>query len=144
MSTLVPYINFADRGREMLDFYKSVFGGAANITLVKDGPNASQMPPNWAERIFHADFKAPGVRILGSDIISDQAGRVAGNVYSLALMCDSKDEIKTLFDKLADGGKVVWPLKQAEWGGLFGQLVDKFDIQWMLDYEQTSGAGRDA
>lgn len=136
MASLVPYINFADKGREMLDFYKSVFGGEVKITLVKDGPNAAQMPPDWAERIFHADFKAPGIRILGSDIISDQAGRVAGNVYSLALTCDSEDEIRGLFDKLKEAGKVVWPLQEAEWGGLFGQVVDKFDIQWMLDYEK--------
>lgn len=136
MAQIVPYINFADQGREAIAFYKSVFGGEADIQLVKDSPNASNMPPEWAERIFHLDYKAGDIRFLGSDVISDQAGRVAGNVYSLALMCDSAEQIKGYFDKLADGGKVVWPLADSEWGSLFGQVVDKFGIQWMLNYDK--------
>ena len=138
MANVVPYINFADQGREAIEFYKSIFGGEAEINLVKDGPNAEQMPKDWAERIFHLDYKAGDIRILGSDIISDQAGRVPGNVYSLALMCDSAEQLHEYADKLADGGKVVWPAGESEWGDIFAQVVDKFGIQWMLNYHKFS------
>jgi uncharacterized glyoxalase superfamily protein PhnB len=36
MAQFIPYINFADRGQEQLDFYKSVFGGDYSVTLVKE------------------------------------------------------------------------------------------------------------
>lgn len=137
MAGVVPYINFADKGREAIEFYKSVFGGDADITLVKDSGSAGQMPAEWGDRIFHLDFKAGDVHFLGSDIISDQAGRVAGNVYALALMCDSADQLKEYFDKLSAGGKVVWEPRDSEWGSLFGQATDKYEITWMLNYDKA-------
>lgn len=136
MATVVPYINFADQGREAIEFYKSVFGGDAEVTYVKDSPSAAQMPAEWGERIFHLDFKAGDIRFLGSDVISDQAGKVPGNVYAIAINCDSDEQLKEYFAKLSDGGKVVWEPRDAEWGDLFGQCVDKFSITWMLNYHK--------
>ncbi|MGH7234202.1 MAG: VOC family protein [Candidatus Saccharimonadales bacterium] len=133
MAQIVPYINFADRGKDAIEFYKSIFGGEANVTLVKDSPAAAQMPKEWGNRIFHLDYKADSIRLLGSDIISDQDGKVAGNVYSLAIMCDSEEQLKDYFSKLSDGGKVVLEPNKSEWGDIYAQCVDKFDIQWMLD-----------
>ena len=138
MAQIVPYINFADQGRAAIEFYKSIFGGEADITLVKDSPSASKMPKEWGERIFHLDFKAGGIHFLGSDIISDQAGKVAGNVYSLAITCDDATQLKDYFSKLSDGGKVVWEPRDSEWGSLFGQCVDKFGIQWMLNFDKSA------
>ena len=137
MAKLVAYINFADRGKEQLEFYKGIFGGDYTATFVKDSPTAGQMPPEWGERIFHADFKAGDLRFLGSDIISDQAGLERGNGYSLAVMCDSADQLRDWFGKLSDGGKVVWEPRDSEWGSLFGQCVDKYGVAWMLDTSET-------
>jgi PhnB protein len=136
MAQIVPYINFADKGREAVEFYKSVFGGEADITLVKDSPSAAQVPKEWGERIFHLDFKAGDIHFLGSDIISDQAGLERGNGYSLALMCDSAKQLKDFYAKLVDGGKEVWAPADSEWGAIFGQCVDKFAVQWMLNFDK--------
>ncbi|HEX3568120.1 MAG TPA: VOC family protein [Candidatus Saccharimonadales bacterium] len=138
MAKILPYINFADKGREAIEFYKSVFGGDAEVQYVKDSPAAAQMPKEWGERIFHLDFEAGDIHFLGSDIISDQAGKVPGNVYSLAITCDSEEQLKDYFGKLSDGGKVVWEPRDSEWGSIFGQCVDKFDVQWMLDYSKSA------
>lgn len=136
MNKLVPYINFADQGRQMIEFYKSIFGGEAEIQLVKDSPAAADMPADWGERIFHAFYKAGDIELMGSDVISDQAGKVVGNVFSLAINCDSAEELQRYFDGLSAGGKVVWPVRDSEWGDTFAQVVDKFGLQWMLNYHQ--------
>lgn len=136
MAQIVPYINFADQGKAAIVFYKSVFGGDAEVQLVKDSPNAAQMPAEWGERIFHLDFQADGIHFLGSDIISDQAGKVVGNVHHLAIMCDSAEQLKEYFTKLSESGKVVWEPRDSEWGSLYGQCIDKFGIQWMFNYDK--------
>lgn len=138
MAQIVPYINFADRGREAIEFYKSVFGGNAEVQLVKDSPGAAQMPKEWGDRIMHLAFTAGDIHFYGSDIISDQAGRVVGNVHSLVINCDSEDQLRDWFTKLSDGGEVVWEPRNSEWGSIYGQCVDKFGIQWMLNYDKTS------
>ncbi|HVS58758.1 MAG TPA: VOC family protein [Candidatus Saccharimonadales bacterium] len=136
MANIVPYINFADQGREAIEFYKRVFGGDAEVQLVKDSPAASGMPKEWGERIFHLAFSAGDIHFYGSDVISDQAGKVVGNVHSLAINCDNEDQLKEWFKKLSDGGKVVWDVRDSEWGSIFGQCVDKFGITWMLNYSK--------
>lgn len=133
MPKLIPYINFADRGREAIEFYKDVFGGDAKVTLVKDGGMADQMPPEWGERIMHLEFTAGDLVFYGSDIISDQAGKVPGNSFQIALMCDSPDQVHEFFDKLKQGGSVVLEPVDSPWGGIFGQCVDQFDVSWMLE-----------
>ena len=136
MANIVPYINFADQGREAIEFYKSVFGGDAEVQLVKDSPAAAGMPKEWGERIFHLAFTAGDIHFYGSDVISDQAGKVVGNVHSVAINCDSEQQLKDWFKKLSDGGKVVWDVRDSEWGSVFGQCVDKFGITWMLNYDK--------
>lgn len=139
MAQIVPYINFADQGKEAVEFYKNVFGGDAEMQLVKDSPNAADMPAEWGERIFHLAFTAGDIHFYGSDIMSDQAGKVVGNVYSLALNCDSEEQLRGYFAKLSDGGEVRWEPRDSEWGALFAQCVDKFGITWMLNYDKSQG-----
>lgn len=138
MAEVVAYINFADRGKEQLEFYKGVFGGSYETTLVKDNPAAGQMNPEWGKRIMHADFKSGGIHLLGSDIISDQAGLERGNGYSLTILCDSEEQLKGYYAKLVDGGKEVWAPRVSEWGDIFGQCTDKFGVQWMLNYGKSA------
>lgn len=140
MANIVPYINFADQGREAIEFYKSVFGGDAEMQLVKDSPAAAGMPAEWGERIFHLAFTAGGIHFYGSDVMSDQAGKVVGNVHYLAINCDSAEQLQDFFKKLSAGGKVVWEPRDSEWGSLFGQVTDKFGTTWMLNYDKQQAA----
>ena len=138
MAQVVPYINFAGKTSEALEFYKSIFGGKADMTLAKDSPNAGQTPPEKMEQVFHADYKADGVRLLASDMMSDAAGRVVGNVYSMAVMCDSSEQLHDWYAKLVEGGKEVWAPRDSEWGSVYGQCVDRYGLQWMLNYDKAA------
>ena len=136
MAQLIPYINFADKGTEAIAFYKSVFGGDADVTLVKDSAMAAQMPTEWGERIMHLDFKAGDIHFMGSDLISDQAGLERGNGYNIAVACDSVEQLREYFGKLSADGSVVFEPSDAGWGDMFGQCIDGFGVQWMLNYAQ--------
>lgn len=136
MAVIEPYISFAGKTAEAIEFYKSVFGGEANVQLAKDGPNAANTPPEKLEQVFHADLGTGQFHILASDMMSDT--RAQSGDISLALMCDSGEQLQEWFDKLADGGKVVWPVRDSEWGALYGQCVDKYGVQWMLNWNKSS------
>ena len=133
MTQLIPYINFADEGREAIEFYKTVFGGEAIVTLVKDSAMAAQMPAEWGERVMNLDFRSGDIHFMGSDIISDQIGKVPGNMMSIAVACDSVEQLHDYYDKLMAGGKEIMAPGDSGWGSIFGQCIDKFDVQWMLD-----------
>ena len=45
------------------------------------------------------------------------------------------DEIKSLFNKLKDGGTVEMDLQETFWSKCYGSLTDKFGIIWQLSYD---------
>jgi PhnB protein len=67
-----------------------------------------------------------------SDGSDDSAPPQSGNV-SVALEFDDPDQARSAFDALATKGKVVQPLIDAPWGGMFGVVGDEFGIHWMFN-----------
>lgn len=60
---------------------------------------------------------------------------VEGNNISLAVVNKNMDEIKSIFNKLKEGGTVVMDLQETFWSKLYGQVTDKFGIIWQLNYD---------
>lgn len=138
MAALEPYISFAGKTAEALEFYKNIFGGEANVQLAKDAPNAGKTPEDKLDQVFHADLTTDGgFHILASDMMSGGEQPV-NNVMSLALMTDSEEQLRGYFDKLSQGGKVVWPVRDSEWGSVYAQVVDRYGVQWMLNFDKSA------
>lgn len=129
---LRPYIFFYGRCEEAMEFYKKVLGGTYDVTRNSDTPMANDLPAQWKGKVMHASFTAPGVSFLGSD--GREAKTVdpdAGNI-SLALSAADRDTGERIFAALSDGGNVTMPLNDAFWGGRFGDVIDRFGIEWMV------------
>ena len=131
MAQLSPYLKFNGNCRQALEFYKSVLGGQLSLQTIGDSPAAGQFPPAMKNSILHGSVAADGVTILGSDVAG--ANLAQGNNLFLCLICKSKEEIETLFFKLSQGGKVTTPLRQ-EFFGTYGNLADKFGVNWMFQF----------
>lgn len=106
MYQLTPYLYFAGRCAEALEFYHHCFGGrVTNIRLFKDAPQyIESVEPDW---IMHAEFEANGIHLMLSDGVV--AKELAGNNMALSLRVDDLDIQLKLFDQLADGGRVMMP-----------------------------------
>lgn len=137
MAHISPYIKFNGKSIEALTFYKAIFGGELDLTLVKDSPLAKTMPPEMADLLFHGALKSDaGVELMASDMQDPKEPTVAGNNISLGLTCDSSEQLQAWFAGLSDGGSVTWPAGEAEWGAIYGQCIDKYGLTWMLNYDK--------
>lgn len=132
MAQLGPYLNFDGNCREAMEFYKSCLGGELTFMTVEGSPMASQVPENYKNQIMHSSLQAEGITLMASDTLGFHELKLGNNV-SLCLVGNSEDEVKTLFSKLSEGGKVSAPLKE-EFFGWFGMFTDKFGIQWMVQF----------
>jgi PhnB protein len=129
---LAPYIFFYGRCEEALEFYKSVLGGSYEIMRNADSPMADQTPPELRNKVMHSKFTAPGFEFMASDGREVKAiDPDAGNI-SLSLHVPDAAEGDRLFKALSAGGKVLWDLDTAFWGGRFGNFNDRFGIEWMI------------
>lgn len=135
MAQLNPFLRFNDgRCREAMEFYKECFGGELAFMTIGESPMAKEMPPEKQHYIVHAELKSKNLIIYGSDMMRDKA--LIGDNVGCALNGESEDEIKTIFNKLAQGGEIFCPLGDAFWGALFGMVTDKYGVEWMLNYQK--------
>ncbi len=45
--------------------------------------------------------------------------------------------MKTLYDRLSDGGEIVMPFDKVPWSRAYGYIKDKFGVYWMVSvYEK--------
>lgn len=128
---LEPYLFFYGKCEEALNFYAKALGG--EITqIMRNSEAPSDMPMDGVDPqgVMHSTFKAGNVQFMAAD--GNPATKVAESNISLSLAADSEAEGKKAFDALAEGGKVTMPFSDAFWGGKFGQITDKFGIDWMI------------
>jgi PhnB protein len=134
MTQLNPYLHFDGNCREAMTFYKACLGGELALQTVGESPMAAQMPPDAQKKVLHASLKSDGMVIMASDMMGPE-GVKKGNEIALTIVCSSKEEIERFFAKLSAGGKVGHPLKE-EFFGLYGDLTDRYGINWMVNDEQ--------
>ncbi|HZE86589.1 MAG TPA: VOC family protein [Methylomirabilota bacterium] len=135
MATIHAYLRFDGNAREAFEFYKSCLGGEITITTVGNSPMAQYMPDK-KDNIFHANLKNGALVLLGSDMVGEE-GLKKGNTMVLTLECTSKEEVKDLFTKLSEGGKVGHEVAEQDWGTI-GDFVDKFGVDWFVVYMTES------
>jgi PhnB protein len=103
----------------------------------KDVPSEFNMPADQAEKIMHMSLPIGKDAILmGSDAGMQRLN--VGNNISINISAESEEEAHKIFDGLAQGGTVQSPLKVEFWGDLFGQLTDKYGINWLVMYELSA------
>ncbi|HZW55342.1 MAG TPA: VOC family protein [Nitrososphaerales archaeon] len=138
MTQINPYLRFDAKCREAMRFYQECLGGGdLQLTTVGESAMAKQMPAEMQQQIMHANLTKGRLTLLGSDMVGPE-GLVRGNSFVLQVECDSEDEIRTLYSKLSSGGKATYPISPSFWGGLYGQLIDKYGNGWMLNYQKPA------
>ncbi|OMP68202.1 VOC family protein [Domibacillus epiphyticus] len=129
---VTPYLTFDGNAQEAIDFYAKVFG--AEIQGVqKFGEADFPTPPEAADRIMHSRFRKGDFLIMVSDAFLGHPVN-AGNNVSLAVTCESADEIQSVYDELKVDGTVHMELQDTFWNSKFAKVQDKFGVIWDLDF----------
>jgi PhnB protein len=131
---LNPYLNFPGNAEEAINFYKNALGGEIS-QLGRFGE--SPMPCDEADKqkIMHARLTFDGNLIMFSDGMKGMQFASNGHIQLAVDVSDRPDELETIFNKMAEDGKVTMPLADQFWGSKFGMLQDKFGINWMFNCE---------
>ncbi|MFK4760042.1 VOC family protein [Microbacterium sp. ZW T5_45] len=132
MANLNPYLSFRTDARAAMDFYQSVLGGELDVNVFSEFPGMVQ-DPSEADLVMHAQLTTPdGLVLMASDTPSSMPYEKPQGI-SVSLSGTSAETTKAVWEKLSEGATITMPLDNAPWGGLFGMLVDRFGIAWMLN-----------
>jgi PhnB protein len=132
MAQVNAYLHFDGNCRQAMTFYKESLGGELNVMTMGESPMAAQTPPEAKDKVMHSQLKNGAFVIMASDM-TGPGGLKKGSQISLTIDCSSNKEADVFFSKLSAGGKVAHPMKE-EFFGYYGDLTDKFGIDWMVSH----------
>jgi PhnB protein len=136
MAILNPYLNFDGNTRAAMEFYQSVFGGELNVMAFGDmGMTEHEGQPLPADGVMHAQLTSDAGFTL---MAADSPGEHTPNGH-ISLSGDEDALLRGYWDKLSDGGHVDVPLEVAPWGDAFGQVKDRFGINWLVNIAGSQG-----
>jgi len=132
---LLTYLSFDGNCAEAFRFYEKVLRGKIETLMTfADSPMASQVGPDWQNRVLHAHLVVDGGAIMGGDAPPGTHGKPTG--FCVNVQVDSVEEAERIFNALAEGGQITMPIQESFWAERFGMLVDRFGVPWMVNGPQ--------
>ena len=87
---------------------------------------------------MHVSLPVGTSTLMGNDVAEGCGGPVTvGSNFSISIVGQSKQHCDDVLGKLSAGGQVTMPLQETFWGAYFGMCRDRFDINWMINYDMT-------
>jgi len=130
--TTTTHLNFRGTAREALEHYGSVFGGRTVVVTYKDAGNvANEAEADWV--LWGEVVGDNGFHVMAYDVPSQLPHDRGVNPFFVSVRGEDTAEISALWDRLAEGSRVVRPLESSDWAPLYGMLTDRFGVTWVLD-----------
>src|SRR5258705_9901358 len=130
---MLTYVNFPGNCTEAFRFYEKHLGGKIGMMMTHgQAPDQSNIKPEWNDAVLHARLSIGDTELMGADIPKAQPMRSA----YLSLNVESDAEAERIFSALADRGEVFMPMQETFFATRFGQLRDRFGINWMIIHER--------
>jgi PhnB protein len=130
---VTTYLNFAGNCSEALSFYEKHLGGKILTQTTFDTmPDPKMIPPGMEKKVLHARIMIGETMLMASD------GPKAEPMRSAYLTISTGDtpEAERLYKVLSEGGEVFMAMNETFFAHRFGQLRDKFGINWMIIHEK--------
>jgi predicted 3-demethylubiquinone-9 3-methyltransferase (glyoxalase superfamily) len=115
MQKITPFLWFDGQAEEAAKLYTSIFGNSRILNISHYG----EAGPGEAGSVMTVEFELEGLKFVGLN---------GGPVYefteavSLAVSCETQDEVDDLWARLSDGGEE----------GPCGWLKDRFGLSWQI------------
>lgn len=132
-TTITPYLFFAGRCEEALNFYREALGAQVDMIMrFNESPESTppgMLQPGFENKVMHASFRVGEARLMASDGTDDKS-KFEG--FRLALTVPTEAEAHKAFNALAAGGSIQMPLTKTFWSPCYGMVTDKFHVGWMV------------
>ena len=126
---MTTYVNFSGNCKEAFQYYEKHLGAKVGMVMTHGEHGGN---PDWKDAVLHARLLVGDVELWAADIPKAEPMRSA----YLTLRADSDSEAERVFSVLADGGQVLMAIREEFFASRFGQVRDRFGINWMILHER--------
>jgi PhnB protein len=129
------YVNFHGNCTQAFQYYEKHLGAKIGMMMTHaQSPGPSRVPSEWKDAVVHGRITVADAELWGADIPNAEPMRSA----YLTLRMDSDSEAERAFSALSDGGQVLTPMRDEFFASRFGQVRDRFGINWMILHERPT------
>ncbi|WP_391120243.1 VOC family protein [Psychrobacillus sp. L3] len=131
------YLNFNGNCRDAAEFYAEVFKiEKPQIMTFGEAPPSPDyvLPEEAKDLVMHTRLNIGGSNIMFSDVFPGSPF-IEGNNVTLAFVSADENEIRSIFEALRVGGKVGADLQETFFSKCYGNLKDRFGIEWQVTVE---------
>ena len=119
-----------------MNFYHSCIGGDLSLMKLGDTPMKDQFPAEKHGRIIYAQLKNGAIDISATDwMASPSLEPKPGNTFSIYVVGETYEELKAIFDKLAEkaerDARTFMEISNLPFGS-YGQLTDTYGVSWIF------------
>jgi PhnB protein len=140
MTTLQPYLNFAGRCDEALEFYQRALGAKVEMAMrFSESPDpvpAGMLAPGFENKVMHASLRIGDNVVMACDGMNE---RDKSTNVSLAITVTTEAEVDRYFDAVTEGGQKMMPPGPTFWTKRFAMGADRFGIGWMFMVPDAPG-----
>lgn len=132
---ITPFIWFNNQAEEAINTYISLFPDS-EITSVSRYPEGTPAPAG--------SFMTGNFTLNGQSFAAINGGPhfKLNPSISFYVICETEDEINTLWTKLFEGGMAMMPLDKYPWSERYGWLADRFGMTWQLTLGKITDIGQ--
>jgi PhnB protein len=132
------YVNFSGSCAEAFRYYEKHLGAKVGAMMTHgQSTDQSRVKPEWKDAVLHARISIGDTELRAADIPNAEPMRSA----YLTLSVDSDIEAERIVAALSDGGQVLLPIQETFFASRFGQVRNRFGINWMILPERQSPRG---
>jgi PhnB protein len=136
-SAIIPYLFFNGRCEEAIAFYQDKLGAKVEIVLhFNESPDPipeGMIAPGFENKVMHSSFSIRGTSIMASDGCGGPNDAKSFDGFALTLSVKDEADANAVYDALAgNGGQAITPLGPTFFSPCYGQVRDKFGVQWFV------------
>ena len=137
---ITPALWFDDKAEEAINFYVSVFPNS-KINFLKKWTTEMLLPDDGIKpgTVQSASFTLNWMQFYAFDVGPTFQFNPSISFYAVF---ETVAQVEDIWNKLAEGGEVLMPLKRYDWNEKYGWVKDRYGVTWQIAKEQLSRVGQ--
>ena len=126
---VIPRIYMRGNCKEAIEVYKEAFGATSDYIMTYGNVGAGS--PEQKDLIMNCQIEIGESKFHLADTKPEEM--ISGNQVSFTVVMDNPEEVKGVFDKIKEGGKIIMEPVETFFSPCHCMLVDRFGIMWQIN-----------